>query len=115
MNRRGFLGAILAAAVAPAIVRADALMRVIPTDMAFDAELGLGDVFTVEEFWNPTPYRVDMLYGSKLLTPPLIAREALKILNNQLTILRSVNHGVEEQYQAAGSRIVARRPARALG
>lgn len=34
MNRRGFLGAILAAAVAPAIVRADALMRIVPRDAA---------------------------------------------------------------------------------
>lgn len=32
MNRRDFLGAILAAASAPAIVRADSLMRVIPRD-----------------------------------------------------------------------------------
>jgi hypothetical protein len=32
VNRRGFLGAILAAAAAPAIVRADSLMRVIPVD-----------------------------------------------------------------------------------
>lgn len=32
MNRRGFLQACLAACVAPAIVRADALMRVIPND-----------------------------------------------------------------------------------
>ncbi len=32
MNRRGFLGAILAAAAAPAIVRADSLMRIIPRD-----------------------------------------------------------------------------------
>lgn len=30
MNRRSFLGTILAAAVAPAIVRADALMRIVP-------------------------------------------------------------------------------------
>lgn len=30
MNRRGFLGAILAAAVAPAIIRVDSLMRVRP-------------------------------------------------------------------------------------
>lgn len=30
MNRRGFLGSILAAAAAPAIVRADSLMRVVP-------------------------------------------------------------------------------------
>lgn len=29
MNRRGFLGAILAAASAPAIVRADSLMRIV--------------------------------------------------------------------------------------
>jgi hypothetical protein len=31
MNRRGFLGSILAAAAAPAIVRADSLMRIVPT------------------------------------------------------------------------------------
>lgn len=32
MDRRGFLGSILAAAVAPAIVRADSLMRMVPTE-----------------------------------------------------------------------------------
>lgn len=32
MNRRGFLQTILAACVAPAIVRADSLMRVIPRE-----------------------------------------------------------------------------------
>lgn len=32
MNRRSFLGSILAAAVAPAIVRADSLMRIVPRD-----------------------------------------------------------------------------------
>ncbi len=32
MNRRGFLGSILAAAVAPAIVRADSLMRIVPME-----------------------------------------------------------------------------------
>lgn len=30
MNRRGFLGSILALAAAPAIVRADSLMRIVP-------------------------------------------------------------------------------------
>lgn len=30
MNRRGFMGSILALAAAPAIVRADALMRIVP-------------------------------------------------------------------------------------
>ena len=33
MNRRGFLGAMLAACAAPAIVRADSLMRIIPMDV----------------------------------------------------------------------------------
>ena len=33
MNRRGFLGAILVAASAPAIVRADTLMRTVPTGL----------------------------------------------------------------------------------
>lgn len=32
MNRRGFLGSILAAAAAPAIVRADSLMRIVPAE-----------------------------------------------------------------------------------
>lgn len=32
MNRRGFLGSILALGAAPAIVRADSLMRIVPVD-----------------------------------------------------------------------------------
>lgn len=46
MNRRGFLGAILAAASAPAIVRADSLMRIVPCETLVDAsavELAAGD------------------------------------------------------------------------
>lgn len=35
MNRRSFLGSILAAAAAPAIVRADSLMRIVPSDATF--------------------------------------------------------------------------------
>lgn len=34
MNRRGFLASVLAAAAAPAIVRSDALMRIVPRDRA---------------------------------------------------------------------------------
>lgn len=33
MNRRGFIGSILAVCVAPAIVRADSLMRIVPRDL----------------------------------------------------------------------------------
>ena len=35
MNRRSFLSAILATACAPAIVRADSLMRIVPRDATF--------------------------------------------------------------------------------
>lgn len=44
MTRRGFLGSILAAAVAPAIVRADSLMRIVPRETLV---LGTGE-FTLE-------------------------------------------------------------------
>lgn len=38
MNRRGFLGAILAAAAAPVVVKAESLMRVKPIVLPGDAE-----------------------------------------------------------------------------
>lgn len=43
MNRRSFLGTILAAAVAPAIVRADSLMRIVPREtlLFMDADIAL--------------------------------------------------------------------------
>lgn len=45
MKRRSFLGTILAAAVAPAIVRADSLMRIVPRETLFiDADLLLPDI-----------------------------------------------------------------------
>ncbi len=49
MNRRGFLGAMLAAGVAPAIVRADSLMRIVPRDVVIlpVMEIGRIDRFTI--------------------------------------------------------------------
>lgn len=44
MNRRGFLGSILALGAAPAIVRADSLMRIVPRDTT---------VFTIEGVIGP--------------------------------------------------------------
>lgn len=38
MNRRGFLSGILALGAAPAIVRADSLMRIVPIDMGVELE-----------------------------------------------------------------------------
>lgn len=35
MNRRGFLGAMLTACAAPAIVRADSLMRIVPVEPVY--------------------------------------------------------------------------------
>jgi len=37
LNRRGFLGSLLALGAAPAIVRADSLMRVVPRDLGIGA------------------------------------------------------------------------------
>ena len=38
MNRRGFIGSILALGASPAIVRADALMRIVPLDVVVVSE-----------------------------------------------------------------------------
>lgn len=44
MNRRGFLSAMLAAGAAPAIVRADSLMRIVPRETLVDmSALAAGD------------------------------------------------------------------------
>lgn len=51
MNRRGFLTGILALGSAPAIVRADSLMRVVPRDAAI--------VFTEAGLYRLTPYPSD--------------------------------------------------------
>lgn len=55
MNRRGFLGSILALAAAPAIVRADSLMRIVPRetillrgDYWIDAR---GSTSVIEDAW----------------------------------------------------------------
>lgn len=48
MNRRGFLGSILAAAVAPAIVRADSLMRIVPRETLFmNVDMAFNDATAV--------------------------------------------------------------------
>lgn len=43
LTRRGFLKGILLAGIAPAIVRADSLMRIIPTETLFPIEIGYDD------------------------------------------------------------------------
>ncbi len=87
MNRRGFLGTILAAAVAPAIVRADSLMRVIPRE----ASILFGD-YDVEVVAGPA------YYGNRLLPIDQITREALEILNQNLTFAAAVNSQYDREF-----------------
>lgn len=76
MNRRGFLGSILAACAAPAIVRADSLMRIVPTD-TFVLGIGAYDV-TVEA--GPS-------YSAS-------AREALEIAHDHARLITATISGV---------------------
>lgn len=48
VNRRGFLGSILTLAAAPAIVRADSLMRIVPVETLIDTR-PVVDVAALEE------------------------------------------------------------------
>lgn len=70
MNRRGFLGSILALGAAPAIVRADSLMRIVPMEtlVALDAEAMAEVVGAMKELWLeiPNPAYREMLYGVRL-------------------------------------------------
>lgn len=74
MNRRGFLGTMLALGAAPAVVRAESLMRIV--------------VPTTREVMDIN--RLDTLYGwaatETLLTPTMVTREALFLLDQQLVL-----------------------------
>lgn len=86
VNRRGFLGSILAACVAPAIVRADSLMRIVPIGLSLLIPEQYGDYMSYggDEAWMdaatiPEPARRDadrMLDRMALqLGRPVVARE----------------------------------------
>lgn len=77
MNRRGFLGSILVAAAAPAIVRADSLMRVIPRDLV---------ILPSEQRFVTATFE-----GNQMLTVDQITREALKILEDNLKFMGNIN------------------------
>jgi hypothetical protein len=71
MNRRGFLGSILAAAVAPAIVRADSLMRIVAPTTA--------EVLAVQEAPPAWAMQGDM---AALMNARIIA--AMKLLSERI-------------------------------
>lgn len=82
MDRRGFLGSILALGAAPAIVRADSLMRIIPLDAPIllmdgscsppgiqfyeSSVLGPGDVYTIEGIFSDRGDLMRFTYGDTL-------------------------------------------------
>ena len=65
MNRRGFLGAMLAACAAPAIVRADSLMRIIPMDAPV-VGLTSGMVMMQEAFGADIQEMVEQQLGERM-------------------------------------------------
>lgn len=77
MNRRGFLGAILAAGAAPAIVHAANIM---PVFMRKEVGGLLVPNYTATE-----------LVGNRLITIEEITREALRILGPQLSFMHAIN------------------------
>jgi hypothetical protein len=97
MDRRGFLGAILAAGIAPAFVRIGSLMR-----PAMPADGGL--IFHPDSISLEVP-AIELAYGNRLLTPEVVAREALVILESKLWLygpLQSMSSVVNDpsMYQA---------------
>lgn len=99
MNRRGFLGAILAAGVAPAVVRAVSLMPLVtrPSGLVLPAHTSL-----------------DVLYGYKapsILTIEMITAESLRILKNNLSLAGSVDARYSDEFARSSTlRVYRPRP-----
>lgn len=70
MNRRGFLGAILGAAMAPAVVRASSMMQIMPGYKEIESGLVV-----------PT---AQIVTGNQLLTIEQITKEAFRVLSVQM-------------------------------
>lgn len=90
MDRRGFLGAILATGVAPAIIRSGILMPIKGIIMPMTEEIGAFVGFNT------------------LLTPSMITAEALRILEQNLTLSNLVNKRFEKQFVETGSTLIIR-------
>ena len=94
MERRGFLKSMLALGVAPAVITSGVLMPVRAIALPTDAE-----VLAVAGG------------GNTLLTPELITREALRILNENISFMSTVNRQFDEAFSPSGT-IKIRRPLR---
>lgn len=89
MNRRSFLSSCLALAAAPAIVRADSLMRIVPRDAGLLIADDMGVVLPID----------------------LITRGALRLAHEKAAFISAINRSYEFNYCEVGSRIVTRRQA----
>lgn len=103
MNRRGFLGSILALGAAPAIVRADALMRVVPRSMGAltqasgmeraALEIERDFIASLEKCWSDAEVgsieRFD--FYETPVTSAIITRQALMLLHGKLNFLGTFN------------------------
>lgn len=93
MNRRGFIGAILAAAAAPAVVKASSLMKWVPTESGlltpgwvsvedyrheFPMEIGRYEGVTIR-LSDPRAVKV---YGAALAAEVLRKNRALELLES---------------------------------
>lgn len=90
MNRRGFMSSLLALGMAPAIVRAESLMRIKPILLP-----GEDFEFASDGVWGAG--------SSALLTPLLISREALKMLKLNLAAVNLMNRSYEDRFVKIGS------------
>lgn len=91
MNRRGFLGAMLAAGAAPAIVKAANIMPVFMRRESglLAPELGVYDVVVP--------------VGNTLLTIDMITKEALRILHKNLAFVSRTNAAFDDSFYNAAS------------
>lgn len=98
MNRRGFIGSILAACAAPAIVRADSLMRIIAPETTV-ATVQWGHQ-VVDEY---IVTKISEASGNKILTLDMIAREAIRIAHERVPFIGSVS--TEHNFLNLGDRL----------
>ena len=101
MNRRGLLGGILAACVAPAFIGSKVLMPVKTLWQPSTLLVGAGHGLQVGD-------QISIAGCNNLMTISRITQEALLILENQLTFAEGFNL----PWPQAGSAVTVRRPAR---
>lgn len=91
MNRRGFLQSCLALAAAPAIVRADSLMRIVPRDSGIITFDGCDQWMTVSA---DVPWEVPgaIIRGRKfVLAKPALFADGVSVIGCEFEISKTAN------------------------